>query len=123
MLVGPLRFDLRVAMVPIHGVTSSISALYLAIKVLYFSNSWHKNEKVVTAYLMQSKTTTPTTKMAAAAMAAPIAILLAPSSSESASLVRVVSSTALQGDTFSFSALHLAIKVPYFSDSGHKTRK
>eukprot|EP01052_Picozoa_sp_SAG31_P017070 SAG31_NODE_1153_length_9640_cov_2.830206_11_plen_76_part_00 len=26
-------------------------------------------------------------------------------------------------DTFSISALHLAIKVPYFSDSGHKNEK
>eukprot|EP01052_Picozoa_sp_SAG31_P004013 SAG31_NODE_161_length_21899_cov_16.832844_13_plen_95_part_00 len=27
------------------------------------------------------------------------------------------------GDTFSISALHLAIKVPYFSNSGHKNEK
>eukprot|EP01052_Picozoa_sp_SAG31_P072106 SAG31_NODE_31067_length_372_cov_1.732601_1_plen_39_part_10 len=26
-------------------------------------------------------------------------------------------------DTFSISALHLAIKVPYFSHSGHKNEK
>eukprot|EP01052_Picozoa_sp_SAG31_P009368 SAG31_NODE_490_length_14932_cov_9.350300_5_plen_70_part_00 len=26
-------------------------------------------------------------------------------------------------DTFSISALHLAIKVPYFSNSGHKNEK
>eukprot|EP01052_Picozoa_sp_SAG31_P046564 SAG31_NODE_8957_length_1357_cov_1.663752_1_plen_236_part_00 len=32
-------------------------------------------------------------------------------------------SCALQGDTFSISALHLAIKVPYFSNSGHKNEK
>ena len=30
---------------------------------------------------------------------------------------------SLQGDTFSISALHLAIKVPYFSNSGHKNEK
>eukprot|EP01052_Picozoa_sp_SAG31_P011496 SAG31_NODE_652_length_13181_cov_14.268155_5_plen_83_part_00 len=29
----------------------------------------------------------------------------------------------LKDDTFSISALHLAIKVPYFSDSGHKNEK
>eukprot|EP01052_Picozoa_sp_SAG31_P070148 SAG31_NODE_28991_length_402_cov_1.155116_1_plen_65_part_10 len=34
-----------------HGDTFSISALHLAIKVPYFSNSGHKNEKV-TPYLM-----------------------------------------------------------------------
>eukprot|EP01052_Picozoa_sp_SAG31_P012011 SAG31_NODE_692_length_12772_cov_15.543044_10_plen_198_part_00 len=33
---------------PIHGDTFSISALHLAIKVPYFSNSGHKNEKVTT---------------------------------------------------------------------------
>eukprot|EP01052_Picozoa_sp_SAG31_P010409 SAG31_NODE_569_length_14020_cov_11.049565_16_plen_98_part_00 len=30
---------------------------------------------------------------------------------------------ALKDDTFSISALHLAIKVPYFSNSGHKNEK
>eukprot|EP01052_Picozoa_sp_SAG31_P048378 SAG31_NODE_10097_length_1183_cov_1.302583_1_plen_114_part_00 len=29
----------------------------------------------------------------------------------------------IKGDTFSISALHLAIKVPYFSNSGHKNEK
>eukprot|EP01052_Picozoa_sp_SAG31_P058629 SAG31_NODE_18021_length_649_cov_1.312727_2_plen_91_part_01 len=29
----------------------------------------------------------------------------------------------IHGDTFSISALHLAIKVPYFSNSGHKNEK
>eukprot|EP01052_Picozoa_sp_SAG31_P019336 SAG31_NODE_1405_length_8488_cov_2.786029_4_plen_90_part_00 len=29
----------------------------------------------------------------------------------------------LKDDTFSISALHLAIKVPYFSNSGHKNEK
>eukprot|EP01052_Picozoa_sp_SAG31_P015890 SAG31_NODE_1034_length_10228_cov_89.107316_15_plen_170_part_00 len=31
--------------------------------------------------------------------------------------------TLKHGDTFSISALHLAIKVPYFSNSGHKNEK
>ena len=46
----------RVAFNPgaIHGDTFSISALHLAIKVPYFSNSWHKNEKV-TALTARSK--------------------------------------------------------------------
>eukprot|EP01052_Picozoa_sp_SAG31_P033315 SAG31_NODE_3746_length_3928_cov_4.375555_5_plen_100_part_00 len=30
---------------------------------------------------------------------------------------------SLKGDTFSMSALHLAIKVPYFSNSGHTNEK
>eukprot|EP01052_Picozoa_sp_SAG31_P033464 SAG31_NODE_3786_length_3882_cov_2.127941_3_plen_248_part_00 len=30
---------------------------------------------------------------------------------------------SIHGDTFSISALHLAIKVPYFSDSGHRNEK
>eukprot|EP01052_Picozoa_sp_SAG31_P020540 SAG31_NODE_1548_length_7914_cov_5.353423_12_plen_145_part_00 len=30
---------------------------------------------------------------------------------------------ATHGDTFSISALHLSIKVPYFSNSGHKNEK
>eukprot|EP01052_Picozoa_sp_SAG31_P073831 SAG31_NODE_32894_length_350_cov_1.031873_1_plen_88_part_01 len=30
---------------------------------------------------------------------------------------------AIKVDTFSISALHLAIKVPYFSNSGHKNEK
>eukprot|EP01052_Picozoa_sp_SAG31_P014032 SAG31_NODE_860_length_11431_cov_8.068920_3_plen_224_part_00 len=30
---------------------------------------------------------------------------------------------AVNGDTFSISALHLSIKVPYFSNSGHKKRE
>eukprot|EP01052_Picozoa_sp_SAG31_P008153 SAG31_NODE_404_length_16109_cov_10.686696_9_plen_241_part_00 len=30
---------------------------------------------------------------------------------------------SIHGDTFSISALHLAIKVPYFSNSGHKNEK
>eukprot|EP01052_Picozoa_sp_SAG31_P036376 SAG31_NODE_4530_length_3159_cov_2.970915_2_plen_101_part_00 len=30
---------------------------------------------------------------------------------------------AAHGDTFSISALHLSIKVPYFSNSGHKNEK
>eukprot|EP01052_Picozoa_sp_SAG31_P002548 SAG31_NODE_90_length_26410_cov_175.663981_25_plen_108_part_00 len=29
----------------------------------------------------------------------------------------------IHGDTFSISALHLAIKVPYFSNRGHKNEK
>eukprot|EP01052_Picozoa_sp_SAG31_P070541 SAG31_NODE_29416_length_395_cov_1.942568_1_plen_43_part_10 len=29
----------------------------------------------------------------------------------------------LKGDTFSISALHLSIKVPYFSNSRHKNEK
>eukprot|EP01052_Picozoa_sp_SAG31_P027991 SAG31_NODE_2666_length_5273_cov_2.404716_4_plen_45_part_00 len=29
----------------------------------------------------------------------------------------------MHGDTFSISALHLAIKVPHFSDSWHKNEK
>eukprot|EP01052_Picozoa_sp_SAG31_P007108 SAG31_NODE_335_length_17509_cov_7.127972_10_plen_83_part_00 len=29
----------------------------------------------------------------------------------------------MNGDTFSISALHLSIKVPYFSNSGHKNEK
>eukprot|EP01052_Picozoa_sp_SAG31_P006915 SAG31_NODE_324_length_17691_cov_8.128126_11_plen_144_part_00 len=29
----------------------------------------------------------------------------------------------INGDTFSISALHLSIKVPYFSNSGHKNEK
>eukprot|EP01052_Picozoa_sp_SAG31_P045636 SAG31_NODE_8409_length_1457_cov_1.311487_4_plen_45_part_01 len=37
----------------LHGDTFSISALHLAIKVPYFSNSRHKNEKV-TSYLEHS---------------------------------------------------------------------
>eukprot|EP01052_Picozoa_sp_SAG31_P015725 SAG31_NODE_1018_length_10354_cov_10.995514_13_plen_163_part_00 len=36
---------------------------------------------------------------------------------------RTADPRALQGDTFSISALHLAIKVPYFSDSWHKNEK
>ena len=32
-------------------------------------------------------------------------------------------SIPIQGDTFSISALHLSIKVPYFSNSGHKNEK
>eukprot|EP01052_Picozoa_sp_SAG31_P017433 SAG31_NODE_1192_length_9459_cov_15.271581_6_plen_100_part_00 len=39
---------------PINVDTFSISALHLAIKVPYFSNSGHKNEKV-TSYLVRSK--------------------------------------------------------------------
>eukprot|EP01052_Picozoa_sp_SAG31_P018900 SAG31_NODE_1357_length_8647_cov_8.257838_7_plen_182_part_00 len=38
----------------IHGDTFSISALHLAIKVPYFSNSGHKNEKV-TSYLIAAE--------------------------------------------------------------------
>eukprot|EP01052_Picozoa_sp_SAG31_P020183 SAG31_NODE_1507_length_8072_cov_7.986580_3_plen_235_part_00 len=33
------------------------------------------------------------------------------------------SEESIHGDTFSISALHLAIKVPYLSDSGHKNEK
>eukprot|EP01052_Picozoa_sp_SAG31_P005527 SAG31_NODE_244_length_19246_cov_20.233823_5_plen_102_part_00 len=33
------------------------------------------------------------------------------------------SKTLINGDTFSISALHLSIKVPYFSNSGHKNEK
>eukprot|EP01052_Picozoa_sp_SAG31_P012477 SAG31_NODE_731_length_12498_cov_7.368336_5_plen_194_part_00 len=40
----------RAAAIAINGDTFSISALHLVIKVPYFSNSWHKNEKV-TSYL------------------------------------------------------------------------
>eukprot|EP01052_Picozoa_sp_SAG31_P041784 SAG31_NODE_6433_length_2022_cov_2.040562_1_plen_45_part_10 len=29
----------------------------------------------------------------------------------------------IHGDTFSISALHLSIKVPYLSNSGHKNEK
>eukprot|EP01052_Picozoa_sp_SAG31_P049435 SAG31_NODE_10827_length_1093_cov_0.996982_1_plen_128_part_00 len=39
---------------PTHGDTVSISALHLAMKVPYFSNSGHKNEKV-TPYLHQPR--------------------------------------------------------------------
>eukprot|EP01052_Picozoa_sp_SAG31_P011039 SAG31_NODE_616_length_13519_cov_2.372876_1_plen_149_part_00 len=35
----------------------------------------------------------------------------------------VVPGEALQGDNFSISALHLAMKVPYFSNSWHKNEK
>eukprot|EP01052_Picozoa_sp_SAG31_P040558 SAG31_NODE_5902_length_2264_cov_2.222633_1_plen_50_part_10 len=38
----------------------------------------------------------------------------------SQTLVRGVRRNPIKVDTFSISALHLAIKVPYFSDSGHK---
>eukprot|EP01052_Picozoa_sp_SAG31_P028096 SAG31_NODE_2682_length_5257_cov_9.066693_5_plen_87_part_00 len=31
--------------------------------------------------------------------------------------------SATHGDTFSISALHIAIKFPYFSNSGHKNEK
>eukprot|EP01052_Picozoa_sp_SAG31_P018301 SAG31_NODE_1292_length_8967_cov_2.998985_2_plen_183_part_00 len=42
----------RFSVSSVHGDTFSISALHLAIKVPYFSNSGHKNEKV-TSYLVQ----------------------------------------------------------------------
>eukprot|EP01052_Picozoa_sp_SAG31_P029417 SAG31_NODE_2922_length_4906_cov_8.279800_5_plen_343_part_01 len=38
-------------------------------------------------------------------------------------LPQALPALALQGDTFSISALHLSIKVPYFSNSGHKNEK
>eukprot|EP01052_Picozoa_sp_SAG31_P033479 SAG31_NODE_3790_length_3878_cov_1.766931_6_plen_82_part_00 len=34
-----------------------------------------------------------------------------------------VAGTPIHGDTFSISALHLSIKVPYFSNGGHKNEK
>eukprot|EP01052_Picozoa_sp_SAG31_P018926 SAG31_NODE_1360_length_8638_cov_55.988055_2_plen_134_part_00 len=37
--------------------------------------------------------------------------------------IGVVDDRPINGDTFSISALHLAIKVPYFSNSGRKNEK
>eukprot|EP01052_Picozoa_sp_SAG31_P036769 SAG31_NODE_4636_length_3080_cov_2.158672_3_plen_112_part_00 len=79
---------------------SRISALHLAIKVPYFCNSWDKNEKVTALTVVFES------------LKGPIA---------AQSLTHALRS--LKDDTFSISALPLAIKIPYFSNSGHKNEK
>ena len=52
-----------------------------------------------------------------------VVILRADIAFGSATGCSTVWSASINGDTFSISALHLAMKVPYFSNSGHKNEK
>eukprot|EP01052_Picozoa_sp_SAG31_P005462 SAG31_NODE_240_length_19407_cov_29.686140_16_plen_321_part_00 len=156
--------------------TFSISALHLSIKVPYFSNSGHKNEKV-TSYLPPVSAVPPASSpctvrggdlaatstesvssgqsgrwqrwrphgawlgwrrctrapcprpahkdqsKAAGSACNTVPGALAPAGHPSLRVRRRLRPPAIQGDTFSISALHLAIKVPYFSNSRHKNEK
>eukprot|EP01052_Picozoa_sp_SAG31_P033313 SAG31_NODE_3746_length_3928_cov_4.375555_3_plen_112_part_00 len=96
--------------------TFSISALHLAIKVPYFSNSEHKNEKV-TSYLLPLIFEANRTLQMLLVTVVPFLFHLPPL------FLPRIGMHHLKDDTFSISALHLAIKVPYFSNSGHKNEK